>query len=90
MEDPHPPVPRSAWRDWPAGTRVVVRRRLGAGEASGRAAGKRWTDVIGVVLAADDAGVRLRTDAPRSEPHEVFVAASDVVAAKRIPPRPAR
>jgi hypothetical protein len=34
------------------------------------------------VLAADDA--------PRSEPHEVFVAASDVVAAKRIPPRPAR
>jgi hypothetical protein len=66
------------------GARVVVRRRLGPDEAGG----KRWTDVIGVVLAVGDDGIRLRTDAPRRPPEEVWVAANDVEAAKRIPPRP--
>jgi hypothetical protein len=66
-----------------------VRRRLSADESE-QAGGALWTDVIGVVLAAGDEGLRLRTDAPRADPGEVFVAAADVVAAKPIPPRPRR
>ena len=68
------------------GARVVVRRRLAADEA--QRTGKVWTDVIGVVLAVDDAWIRLRTDAPRGEPRDVFVPGGDVAAAKRILPRP--
>jgi hypothetical protein len=83
VDVPHVPAPQSDWRDWPAGARVVVRRRLAPDEAGG----KRWTDVIGVVLDVDDAGIRLRTDAPRKPAEEVWVAAVDVEAAKRIPPR---
>ncbi|WP_143762059.1 hypothetical protein [Isoptericola variabilis] len=64
-----------------------MRRRLSPQERSADPEHRRWTDVIAVVLAADDGGLRLRTDAPRSEPREVVVAADDVVAAKRIPPR---
>jgi hypothetical protein len=85
VESPRAPASPSGWRDWPAGARVVVRRRLGPAESGG----KLWTDVIGVVLEVDDGGIRLRTDSPRSAPQEVFVAADDVEAAKRIPPRPA-
>jgi beta-phosphoglucomutase-like phosphatase (HAD superfamily) len=66
-----------------------VRRRLTPEEAA-EAGGKLWTDVIGIVLASGDDGLRLRTDAPRAEPREVFVAAADVVAAKPLPPRPRR
>ena len=65
---------------------MVVRRRLDADEA--RSTGKVWTDVIGIVLAVDDAGIQLRTDPPRGEQREVFVPAADVAAVKRIPPRP--
>ncbi len=83
VEDPHSPVPSSGWRDWPVGARVVVRRRLAADEA----AGKLWTDIIGIVLAVDHTGIRLRTDAPRKPPEEIWVAADDVEAAKRIAPR---
>ncbi|MGC5167292.1 DUF6725 family protein [Luteimicrobium sp. DT211] len=77
-----------SWRDWSAGDRVVVRRRLAGEEASGH----RWTDVIGVVLAVDDSGLTLRPDTPRDgqDAAPVRVAADDVVSAKRVPPRPAR
>ncbi len=44
--------------------------------------------MIGVIVGVDDAGIRLRTDAPRTPAREVFVAADDIEAAKRIPPRP--
>ncbi|GAB2456923.1 DUF6725 family protein [Xylanimonas ulmi] len=82
------------WRDLPAGARVVVRRRLDATEAArARAEGRGavWTDIIGVVLAVDDEGLSLRTDAPRDpSPREVSVAAGEIEAVKRIGPRPAR
>jgi hypothetical protein len=84
VEGSHAPATPSDWRDWPAGARVVVRRRLAPDEAGGQ----RWTDVIGIVLAVDDAGIRLRTDAPRRPPEDVWVSAEDVEAGKRIPPRP--
>jgi hypothetical protein len=74
------------------GTRVVVRRRLDDAEAA--ATGQRWTDVIGVVVAVEDDGVLLRRDpARRSDPAtdtEVRVAATEIEAAKRLPPRPTR
>jgi hypothetical protein len=81
------------WRVWPEGARVVVRRRLSAEEAA--ATGKVWTDIIGVVIAVDDDGVRLRTDpgsahASSQAPTEVEVRADQIEAAKRIPPRPQR
>ncbi|WP_418277613.1 DUF6725 family protein [Isoptericola jiangsuensis] len=90
MRTPHAHPDPSTWRDIPVDARVVVRRRLDATEAA--TSGRRWTDVIGVVVAIDDGGVRLRRDpARRSDPGagtEVRVAADDVVAVRRLPPRP--
>ncbi|MEK8228375.1 DUF6725 family protein [Oerskovia sp. M15] len=84
------------WSTWPAGARVVVRRRLTEAEARATddaAHGetrKSVTDVLGIVLAIDPGvSITLRTDAGGShESFEVRIPADQVVAAKRIPPRP--
>lgn len=102
MSSTSSPPPRPAldpqWSSWPAGARVVVRRRLTEAEAratrddaSGEP-GKSVTDVIGIVLSvAPGESITLRTDAGGSrESVEVTIPAADVVAAKRIPPRPPR
>ncbi|MFP3713009.1 hypothetical protein [Puerhibacterium sp. TATVAM-FAB25] len=82
------------WRRLEPGARVVVRRRLDAAEAAAaRAAGRGavWTDVIGVVLAVDDAGLLLRTDAASArDSTQVQVAGAAIEAVRRIPPRPPR
>ncbi len=62
------------------GRRVVVRHR--AGERDGR---PQFTDVLGELLRFDDLVV-VRTEAG----DEVAVPASDIVAGKPVPPRPAR
>ncbi len=84
----------ATWRELPVGTRVVVRRRLSPDESAQAAAAGRgtvWTDVIAVVLAVDDDGLTLRTDAPReTTPRELRVDASTIETWKRIPPRPPR
>lgn len=79
------------WRDWSAGDRVVVRRRLPAGAPTGHL----YTDVLGVVLAVDDDGVTLRPDPARARPgtpppEPVRVPAHEIALAKRVPPRPGR
>ena len=88
------PAAPGGWRGLRPGTRVVVRRRLApAGPVvSDGGTAHRWTDLIGHVVEVSDAGLRLRTDpAPgRGEPEEVTVPASDIEAAKPVPPRPAR
>lgn len=82
------------WRRLEPGARVVVRRRLDDAEAAAaRAAGRGavWTDVIGVVLAVDDAGLLLRSDAAAApESSEVRVVGATIEAVRRIPPRPPR
>ncbi|WP_106266805.1 MULTISPECIES: hypothetical protein [Isoptericola] len=92
MTNPHASPGSSDWRDWPAGTRAVVRRRLTPVEAG--ASGQRWTDVVGVVVAADADGITLRRDPARPDSpgagEQVRVPAADVEAAKVLPPRPAR
>lgn len=108
VNSPHSRPGSSDWRDWPTGTRVVVRRRLSEAEAA--ASHKRWTDVIGVVVAVDDDGVTLRRDPARAGAGQgpapddaggpgpddsgadsvVHVPASDIEAAKVLPPRPER
>ena len=84
----------ATWRSLPPGARVVVRRRLTPPEserARAQGRGAVWTDLIAVVLAVDDDGLRLRTDAPREKvAREVHVPAALIETAKRIPPRPAR
>ena len=60
------------------GRRVVVRHVL----ADGRA-----TDVLGTLLAADGSELTVRGD---SDGREAVVPYRDVVAAKPVPPRPAR
>ena len=64
------------------GHRVVVRRRVGV-TAAGR---PQLTDVLGELVDLDDAAVTVRTDDGRARDHP----AADVVAAKRMPPRPVR
>ncbi len=79
------------WQEWPAGARVVVRRRLSDAESA--ATGRKVTDILGVVVTAGPAGVVLTPDAGRrvGRPQpEVTVAAADIVAAKRVPQRPVR
>jgi hypothetical protein len=86
-------VTDDTWRRLPEGARVVVRRRLDAAEAQdARTAGRGavWTDVIGIVLAVDEAGIRVRTDAPRDDPRELTIPGDAIEAAKQIPPRPTR
>lgn len=86
-----PSTPRpSTWRDLPVGARVVVRRRLVPEEAA--ASGHVFTDVVGVVVAVDDAGLRLRRDPARGGPAagvEEDVPGPQVEAVRRLPPRPA-
>ncbi|MFE5335442.1 hypothetical protein ACFQ8E_05945 [Isoptericola sp. NPDC056573] len=78
------PEPLPAWRELPAGTRVVVRRRLTPAEAA--ESGARWADVVGILTAAGPAGLRVRPDRSPGLP-EVAVAAADVEAVKPVPPR---
>ena len=84
----------ATWRSLPVGARVVVRRRLTPAESAQALAEGRggvWTDIISVVVAVDDDGLTLRTDAPRErEPREVRVPADQIETAKQIPPRPER
>ncbi|SFK53724.1 hypothetical protein [Cellulomonas sp. KH9] len=77
------------WRTWTPGTRVVVRRRrddLPPGTVPGALRGGEppFTDVLGEVVAVDDAGVTVRT-----RRGVVHVPAQDVVRAKTVPPPPA-
>ncbi|MBD8078123.1 hypothetical protein [Cellulosimicrobium arenosum] len=89
------------WTSWPPGTRVVVRRRLEDHEVP--ASGEPLTDVIGIVLGADERELVLRRDAGRAGhlPHaghgardtrgEVVVVPVDrIVGGKIVPPRPVR
>ncbi|MCA5892392.1 hypothetical protein LEP48_03370 [Isoptericola sp. NEAU-Y5] len=80
--------PPSDWRDLQVGARVVVRRRLRP-EEQAEGAPQRWTDVVGVVVALDGAGLDVRPDR-RPGLEVVHVAAADVEVVKPVPPRPAR
>jgi ribosomal protein S18 acetylase RimI-like enzyme len=64
------------------GHRVVVRRYVGVG-GTGR---PRYSDLLGVLMAADAEGLTVRTE--RGD--EYVIATDDVAAAKRVGPRPAR
>ena len=78
-------------RDLTPGSRVVVRRRLTRDERDDEwdtetgDGGPHLTDVVGELLAADDASLTVRT--PRGD---VVITRADVVAAKVVPPRPVR
>ncbi|MFF2623077.1 hypothetical protein [Oerskovia jenensis] len=84
------------WASWPPGARVVVRRRLTPDEVratqDGTGETRSVTDVIGIVLTVTPGtSITLRTDAGGShESVEVTIGAEQLVAAKRIPPRPPR
>ncbi len=78
----------ATWRTWAPGTRVVVRRRrddLPADAPLGTVHGGEppFTDVLGEVVAVDDAGLTVRT-----RRGDVHVPAADVVRAKQVPPAP--
>jgi N-acetylglutamate synthase len=64
-------------RECDVGHRVVVRRRVGA---------RAMTDLLGVLVAIDDDRVVVRGE----DGTEHSMAAADVVAGKRVPPRPPR
>lgn len=72
-----PPAP---WRAWSAGQRVVVRRRLPAGEA------QPYTDVLGDLVAVDDEGVTVRT----RRAGDVRVPGDEIAIGKVVPPAPPR
>lgn len=79
-----------AWRAWPPGTRVVVRRRrddLPPGTPVGTLQGGEppFTDVLGDVLEVDDDGLTVRT-----RRGDVRVPGHDVLRAKIVPPAPPR
>ena len=63
------------WHSWPLGARVVVRRRLAEGG---------YSDVLGVLLARDDAGVLVAT-----RTGEVHVPAAQIAVGRLVPPPPA-
>ncbi|MGV8965900.1 MAG: hypothetical protein ACOH2F_06435 [Cellulomonas sp.] len=65
-----------AWREWPVGTRVIVRRRLAEGG---------YSDVLGDLLTVDDDGVQVTT-----RRGVVRVPAAEIAIGKLIPPAPAR
>lgn len=71
---------RAPWRTWTPGVRVVVRRRLPAGEP------QPYTDVLGDLLAVDDAGVTVRT----RRAGDVHVPAAEIALGKIVPPAPVR
>jgi ribosomal protein S18 acetylase RimI-like enzyme len=68
---------RAVLQQCDVGHRVVVRRRL---------AGRTMTDLLGVLVAIDDDRVVIRGE----DGVEHSIAAADVTAGKRVPPRPAR
>lgn len=68
------------WRAWAVGARVVVRRRLPPGEAQG------YTDVLGDLLAVDEAGVTVRT----RRSGDVRVPGAEIAVGKVVPPAPRR
>lgn len=72
-----PPAP---WRAWSAGQRVVVRRRLPAGEP------QPYTDVLGDLVAVDDEGVTVRT----RRAGDVRVPGDEIAIGKVVPPAPPR
>lgn len=74
------PDPAAPWRAWRPGQRVVVRRRLPPGEP------QPYTDVLGDLLAVDDAGVTVRT----RRQGDVRVPAQDIALGKLVPPAPPR
>ena len=74
VESPAQHEQLGAWR----GRRVVVRHMLPDGRA---------TDVLGTLTAVDDESLTVRAD---PDGREAVVACPDVVAAKPVPPRPAR
>ncbi|WP_066584787.1 putative acetyltransferase [Cellulomonas timonensis] len=76
---PIEPAPVPAWRAWTPGVRVVVRRPLPAGDA------RRWTDVLGALVAVDDEGVSVP---PRHG--TVRVPADEIALTKIVPPAPPR
>lgn len=69
-----------AWRAWTPGVRVVVRRLRDDSPAAGE---PPYTDVLGDLLAVDDAGLTVRT-----RRGDVRVPAADVVLTKVVPPAP--
>lgn len=68
------------WRTWAVGERVVVRRRLPAGEP------QPYSDVLGDLVAVDDDGVTVRT----RRAGDVRVPGEEIVIGKVVPPAPAR
>ncbi|HYQ74523.1 hypothetical protein [Cellulomonas sp.] len=80
---PRPPDPAAGdapWRAWRAGQRVVVRRRLPAGEP------QPYTDVLGDLVAVDDEGVTVRT----RRAGDVRVPGAEIALGKVVPPAPER
>jgi hypothetical protein len=75
-------VTDATWRSWSPGVRVVVRRRRDDLPAAGE---PPYTDVLGEVLAVDEAGVLVR-----SRHGDISIPAADIVLAKTVPPAPAR
>ncbi|WP_246036638.1 putative acetyltransferase [Cellulomonas telluris] len=75
------------WRAWAPGVRVVVRRRRDDLPAGAPAGGDEppYTDVLGDLLAVDDAGLTVRT-----RRGDVRVPAADVLLGKVVPPAPVR
>jgi hypothetical protein len=77
--------PSAPWRSWPPGLRVVVRRVLD--DVPPDAPPPHYTDVVGDVLAVDDAGVLIRT----RRHGDVHVPAAVIRLTKVVPPaRPRR
>ena len=68
------------WRAWRPGQRVVVRRRLPAGEP------QPYTDVLGDLVAVDDDGVTVRT----RRAGDVRVPGAEIALGKVVPPAPER
>ncbi len=73
-------MPAVPWQDWPAGTRVMVRVRLPAGESH------LYTDVLGVIIDTPGQDLLLRT----RDGSEVHVDPASIVAGKPIGPPPPR
>ncbi|VTR78072.1 putative acetyltransferase [Cellulomonas hominis] len=75
-----PGAPDAPWRAWHVGQRVVVRRRLPPGEP------QPYTDVLGDLVAVDDAGVTVRT----RRSGDVRVPGAEIAIGKLVPPAPER